>query len=207
MTKEAPPTKTKTKTTRRSKSPEKPVAAASTSEQSTNSKLGPSSSEVREDEQAAMEAMMDMDMDQDFTMDDGDAEESQNTVKSTEPVKVKAKQEQGDRKRKRRIVKKSKMEMDDKGYMGEATNPATDTCVGIPLIRIQSRKTTTQKNLILAIRSRTLHWHPASPRPKRQLPRLNPKLLLFPLGQGLRPLLIVTRNRTLAIQKRDRVAV
>lgn len=63
-----------------------------------------------------MEAMMDMDMDQDFTMDDDGAEESQNTVKSTEPVKVK--KEQGDRKRKRRIVKKSKMEMDDKGYMG-----------------------------------------------------------------------------------------
>ena len=62
-----------------------------------------------------MEAMMDMDMDQDFNMDD-DAEESQNTTKPTEPVVVK--QEPGERKRKRRIVKKSKTEMDDKGYMG-----------------------------------------------------------------------------------------
>jgi DNA polymerase delta subunit 3 len=56
---------------------------------------------VRADDQAAMEAMMDMD----FDFDDEDT--------STKPSATKG------AKRKTRRVKKSKVEMDDKGYMGE----------------------------------------------------------------------------------------
>lgn len=64
---------------------------------------------------------MGIDMDQDFTMDDSDlAEEQDAPSKSAASVTVKAEPGtiSGERKRKRRIVKKSKMEMDDKGYMG-----------------------------------------------------------------------------------------
>jgi hypothetical protein len=60
-----------------------------------------------------MEAMMGMDMDQEFGLDD-DMDETQD---SNAAPAVKA--EPVERKRKRRTVKKSKMEMDDKGYMGE----------------------------------------------------------------------------------------
>jgi len=73
---------------------------------------GPSSSQARSEEQAAMEAMMGMDMDQDLGMDD-DMDETQDST-ATIPVKKEA----VERKRKRRTVKKSKMEMDEKGYMG-----------------------------------------------------------------------------------------
>jgi uncharacterized lipoprotein NlpE involved in copper resistance len=67
-----------------------------------------------------MEAMMGMDMDQEFNMDD-DIEDSQATTAATADPAVKA--EPSERKRKRRIVKKSKMEMDDKGYMGKSCPP------------------------------------------------------------------------------------
>jgi hypothetical protein len=64
-----------------------------------------------------MEAMMGMDMDNDISMDQ-DLEESQATPGAV-PASVAVKSEPKERKRKRRVVKKSKMEMDDKGYMGE----------------------------------------------------------------------------------------
>jgi ribosomal protein L32 len=54
-----------------------------------------------------------MDMDQDLGMDD-DMDETQDST-SAVPVK----KETVERKRKRRTVKKSKMEMDEKGYMGK----------------------------------------------------------------------------------------
>jgi hypothetical protein len=54
-----------------------------------------------------------MDMDQDFGLDD-DMDETQDSTSAP----VQAKKEPVERKRKRRTVKKSKMEMDDKGYMG-----------------------------------------------------------------------------------------
>lgn len=55
---------------------------------------------------------MGMDMDQDFGMDD-DMDETQGST-----LAVPVKKEVAERKRKRRTVKKSKMEVDDKGYMG-----------------------------------------------------------------------------------------
>ena len=56
-----------------------------------------------------------MEMDEDFDLDDevsGGATSAPVAVVKAEPV---------ERKRKRRTVKKSKMEMDDKGYMGESS--------------------------------------------------------------------------------------
>jgi hypothetical protein len=57
-----------------------------------------------------MEAMMDMDEDFDDEDDLGGATSAPAAVVKTEAV---------ERKRKRRTIKKSKMEMDDKGYMGK----------------------------------------------------------------------------------------
>lgn len=68
--------------------------------------LGPTSSMVRADDQAAMEAMMGMDFD--FNEDDESGTAALASVKATQPGR-----------RKVRRVKKSKMEMDDKGYMGK----------------------------------------------------------------------------------------
>lgn len=60
---------------------------------------------VRADDQAAMEAMMDMDFDFD----------------EDEPPAAPAKAKADKPKRKMRRVKKSRVEMDEKGYMGEST--------------------------------------------------------------------------------------
>lgn len=105
---------------RRSRSPEKTTAKASTSaKKAGTSKLGPTSSDVREDD-AAMAAMMGMEMDEEFNPDEDEAM-GENGSTSAQPASVSIKQEAGERKRKRRIVKKSKMEMDEKGYMGESS--------------------------------------------------------------------------------------
>jgi len=105
-------TTAKTDKKRRSASPVKVVPKSKQLE--TPKASGPSSSQTRSEEQAAMEAMMGMDMDQDLDMGD-DQDETQDSTAA--PVAVK--KEMVERKRKRRTVKKSKMEMDDKGYMGE----------------------------------------------------------------------------------------
>lgn len=79
----------------------------------------PTSSMNREDDNAAMEAMMDMD----FEMDSEDDEEvtrkakaKKGNVGTAEVIKVKT--EPGERKR--RKVRKSVMEQNEKGYMGES---------------------------------------------------------------------------------------
>lgn len=91
----------------------------------------PTSSMVREADRAAMEAMMGMDMDMDADLDldmDDEAEESVSksatkAVKGTTSKdvgdKVKEPQEGAGTSRKRRKVKKSKTEVDDKGYMSK----------------------------------------------------------------------------------------
>lgn len=89
-----------------SKPASKPTSKSSSSSGKGSSKnaLEPTSSMVRAEDQAAMEAMMAMDVD-DFEDDD------------LEDTKPKPKPS-GTRKRKRRQVKKSKQELDSKGYMG-----------------------------------------------------------------------------------------
>jgi hypothetical protein len=87
-----------------------------------------------------MEAMMGMDMDQDLGMND-DMDETQDST-AAGPVKKEA----VERKRKRRTVKKSKMEMDEKGYMGKYHAGYHNNF----WLMIQSPKTTIQKNRILA---------------------------------------------------------
>lgn len=98
---------------------------------------------------------MGMDMDQDLGMDD-DMDETQDSTAAV-PVKKEA----VERKRKRRTVKKSKMEMDEKGYMGEYSPGYHHD----HLLNIQSLKTTIRKNRI-----------PANPNLKRR-PNPNQKQL------------------------------
>lgn len=73
-----------------------------------SSKLEPTSSMVRAEDQAAMEAMMGMDVD----FDEDDTATKPATAKSNKGGK-----------RTTRRVKKSKVEMDDKGYMSEFRYP------------------------------------------------------------------------------------
>jgi hypothetical protein len=86
------------------------VEASGKTKQAETAKAGPSSSQIIAEEQAAMEAMMEMDEDFDDEDDLGGATSAPAPVVKTDAV---------ERKRKRRTVKKSKMEMDDKGYMGK----------------------------------------------------------------------------------------
>lgn len=73
--------------------------------------LQQTSSMVRADDQAAMEAIMTMDVDLD---DDDDVREP-----TPKPAQAKPVSKDGGTKRKRRRVKKSRTEKDAKGYMGE----------------------------------------------------------------------------------------
>jgi hypothetical protein len=141
-----------------------------------------------------MEAMMGMDMDQDLGMDmdqdlgmDDDMDETQDSTAAV-PVKKEA----VERKRKRRTVKKSKMEMDEKGYMGEYSPGYHHD----HLLNIQSLKTMIRKNRIPANpnlklqRSQNQKQHP-----QRKLHHLHLRVPHRP------PLLKVIVNRMLVRQR------
>lgn len=112
------------------------VPAESSSSKKAASVKEPTSSMVREADRAAMEAMMGMDMDMDADLDldmDDEVEESagksgtrgtkgpkETKTKNVEDKVKKEPQEGAGTSRKRRKVKKSKTEMDDKGYMSKS---------------------------------------------------------------------------------------
>lgn len=124
-----------------------------TSKLSAKTSLEPTSSMVRDADQAAMEAMMSMDVDEE-------------EVETEEKPKVRA--ESKDKKRKRKQVKKSRVEMDERGYMGEL--------VIYLQLTLKLRRTTTLKSRALVPRPRQSPCLP-NPRPSQSLSHL---LLLLP---------------------------
>ncbi|EJT47993.1 hypothetical protein A1Q1_03031 [Trichosporon asahii var. asahii CBS 2479] len=102
--------------------PSKPVSKSSSTATKGSAKnaLEPTSSMVRAEDQAAMEAMMAMDVD----FDDDDLEDTKPKPKPSTSAPS------GTRKRKRRQVKKSKQEMDAKGYMVTKDYWTEESCSG-----------------------------------------------------------------------------